>query len=82
MIILNHMSYELQPTTTIRIRREAHDKLREMSYVQRRSISDIINVFAGVKERSHHRVGEVDKRKKHVRTRPLTMVEQLLKQKK
>lgn len=73
------MTYELNKTTTIRIRREAHDKLREMSYVQRRSISDIINVFAGVNERSHHKVGEKDKRVgKHVRKSPLTTLEKLL----
>lgn len=76
------MSYQLNTTTTIRIRREAHDKLRKMAYDQRRSISDIINVFTGVEKKNHHKVGEIDLRKKHIRVRPLTMVEQLLKNKK
>lgn len=70
---------ELNTTTTIRIRRETHDKLREMAYNQRRSISDIIAVFAGVKPRSHHTVGEKDKRVgRHVRKTPLTTLEKLL----
>ena len=73
---------KLNSTTTIRIRREAHDKLREMAYNQRRSISDIINVFAGINERSHHKVGEIDKRKKHIRVRPLTTLEKLMREKK
>jgi len=73
---------QLNPTTTIRIRRETHDRLREMAYIQRRSISDIIAVFAGVKERSHHKVGEIDNRKKHVRVKPLTTLEKLMRDRK
>lgn len=52
---------ELNKTTTIRIRREAHDKLRQMAYDQRRSISDIINVFVGVREKNHHKIGKKHK---------------------
>lgn len=70
-------------TTTIRISVPAHDLLREMSYTRRETITEIIDYYVGVKKRNHHSLREKpDTRKKHIRVKPLTTLEKLLRDKK
>ena len=70
-------------TTTIRINIPAHDVLREKAYNERRTITEIIDDYTGVKKKNHHTAGEKpDTRAKHVRVRPLTTFEKLLRDKK
>ena len=39
-------------TTTIRITTEAHEKLRDLAYIHRTTITELINGFVGVKNRN------------------------------
>lgn len=65
-------------TTTIRISGRAHDKLRELAYNKNENIVDIIDGFCGTRANHHMPNEKPDTRKKHIRIKPLSMVEKLL----